>query len=151
VSVPATGGAAAVPTAGAASVTAAGAAAPPAVPGAGFVIPPPTTPGVPVTEAAVTNRIVALLTPFIGIAAAWVAGWIARKIPGVKIDQGALAGVMISAVVLVLGVAWKWLQGWQQHELLVAQKLAAPIKPVVTPVLQPAPGVAAQPDATGQV
>jgi hypothetical protein len=25
-------------------------------------------------------------------------------------------------------MAWKWLQGWQQHEFLVAQKLAAPIK-----------------------
>jgi hypothetical protein len=115
------------------------------------VIPPPTTPGVPVTEAAITNRLVALLAPFAGIAAAWVTGWIARKIPGVKIDQGALAGVMISVVVLVLGIAWKWLQGWQQHELLVAQKLAAPIKPVVTPVFQPVPGVSAQPDPTRQL
>jgi hypothetical protein len=34
-----------------------------------------------------------------------------------------------------VAAAWKWLHGWQQHELLVAQRLAAPIKPVLTPTI----------------
>lgn len=87
----------------------------------------------PVSEGAVTNRIVVMLAPFITIAAAWIAGLVARHVPGVKLDQTQVASVMVSIVVVCLGAAWKWLQGWQQHELLVAQGAAAPVKPVVGP------------------
>jgi hypothetical protein len=41
---------------------------------------------------------------------------------------------MIAIVVVCLASAWKWLQGWQQHELLVAQRLAAPLKAVISAI-----------------
>jgi len=87
----------------------------------------------PVSEGAITNRIVVMVTPFLTIGAAWLSGVIARHVPGVKLDQTQVVSFMIAIVAVCLASAWKWLQGWQQHELLVAQKLAAPIKAVIVP------------------
>ena len=50
------------------------------------------------------------------------------------LDQTQVVSFMIAIVVVCLAGAWKWLQGWQQHELLVAQRLAAPIKAVISTV-----------------
>lgn len=86
-----------------------------------------------VTEGAITNRLVALLTPVFAAVAAGLAGWAAKHVPGVKLDQTQVVSFMISIVGICLTTSWKWLQGWQQHEMLVAQKFAAPIKPVVAP------------------
>jgi hypothetical protein len=85
----------------------------------------------PISEGAVINRVVVLATPVVTIGAAWVAGIVARHVPGVKLDQTQVVSVMIAVIAVCLAAAWKWLHGWQQHELLVAQKLAAPIKPVI--------------------
>ena len=64
--------------------------------------------------------------------AAWVAAVIARNVPGVTLDQTQVVSFMIAIVAVCLAAAWKWLSGWQQHELLVAQKLAAPVKAVIS-------------------
>lgn len=103
--------------------------------------PPPALPApVPmplpsISEGAVTNRVVLLATPFVALAAAWVAGVVARHVPGVTLDQTQVVSFMIAIVGVCVAAAWKWLHGWQQHELLVAQRLAAPIKPVLTPTI----------------
>jgi hypothetical protein len=101
----------------------------------------PLTLAIPtISEGAVINRVVLLAAPFITVAAAWVAAVIARHVPGVKLDQTQIVAFMIAIVAVCLAAAWKWLQGWQQHELLVAQKLAAPVKAVVsTTVVQTTP------------
>jgi hypothetical protein len=91
----------------------------------------PVVPVVPVSEGAIINRVVLLATPLITVAAAWLAGLVARHVPGVKLDQTQVVSFMIAIVAVCLAGAWKWLQGWQQHELLVAQKLAAPLKPIL--------------------
>jgi hypothetical protein len=85
----------------------------------------------PVSEGAIINRVVLLATPLITVAAAWLAGLVARHVPGIKLDQTQIVSFMIAIVAVCLAGAWKWLQGWQQHELLVAQKLAAPLKPII--------------------
>jgi hypothetical protein len=82
----------------------------------------------PVTERAILNRVVVLATPFLTAFVAWLAGVVGRHVPGVTFDQTQLVSFMIAIVTVCLALAWKWLQGWQQHELLVAQGLAAPIK-----------------------
>jgi hypothetical protein len=92
-----------------------------------------------ISEGAITNRVVLLATPFLTVFAAWVAGLIARHVPGVKLDQTQIVSFMIAIVAVCLAGAWKWLQGWQQHELLVAQRLAAPLKPVITNLPAPTP------------
>jgi hypothetical protein len=92
-----------------------------------------------ISEGAVTNRVVLLATPFLTVLAAWVAGIIARHVPGVKLDQTQIVSFMIAIVAVCLAGAWKWLQGWQQHELLVAQRLAVPLKPVVANLPAPTP------------
>jgi hypothetical protein len=89
---------------------------------------PPELPDVPVTERAIINRVVVIATPFITAFVAWLAALIAKHVPGVTFDQTQLVSFMIAIVAVCLAMAWKWLQGWQQHEFLVAQKLAAPIK-----------------------
>jgi hypothetical protein len=86
-----------------------------------------------ISEGAIINRVVLLLTPFLTAGAAWLAGVIAHNVPGVTLDQTQIVSFMIAIVVVCLAGAWKWLQGWQQHELLVAWKLAAPLKPVISP------------------
>jgi hypothetical protein len=92
-----------------------------------------------ISEGAVINRVVLLATPFITAAAAWVAGVIARHVPGVTLDQTQIVSFMIAIVAVCLAGAWKWLQGWQQHELLVAQRLAAPLKAVISTLPAPPP------------
>jgi hypothetical protein len=89
---------------------------------------PPELPNMPVTERATINRVVVIATPLITAFVAWLAALIAKHVPGVTFDQTQLVSFMIAIVAVCLAMAWKWLQGWQQHELLVAQKLAAPIK-----------------------
>ena len=111
--------------------------APPVAPGPPVVPPPPDPtvlpidPTVPISEGSTINRTVLLMTPLITVAAAWLAGLVARHVPGIKLDQTQIVSFMIAIVAVCLAGAWKWLQGWQQHELLVAQKLAAPIKAVI--------------------
>ena len=77
------------------------------------------------------GRVVLIATPLLTAGAAWVAGLVARHVPGVTLDQTQIVSFMIAIVAVCAGLAWKWLQGWQQHELLVAHGLAAPIKPVI--------------------
>jgi hypothetical protein len=89
---------------------------------------PPALPAVPVTERSIINRVVVIATPFITAFVAWLAALIAKHVPGVTFDQTQLVSFMIAIVAVCLAMAWKWLQGWQQHEFLVAQNLAAPIK-----------------------
>jgi len=101
--------------------------APPPAPALPLPIPLPA-----ISEGAVANRVVLLATPVITVAVAWIAGLVARHIPGVTLDQTQIVSFMIAVVGVCLAAAWKWLHGWQQHELLVAQRLAAPIKPVVS-------------------
>ena len=97
---------------------------------------PPDLPAMPVTERAIINRVVIISTPFITALVAWLAAVIAKHVPGVTFDQNQLVSFMIAIVGVCLAVAWKWLQGWQQHELLVAQRLAAPIKTKATEIQQ---------------
>jgi hypothetical protein len=98
----------------------------------------PLTLAIPtISEGAVINRVVLIAAPFITVAAAWVAGVIAHHVPGVQLDQTQIVAFMIAIVAVCLAAAWKWLQGWQQHELLVAQKLAAPVKAVVSTTVIP--------------
>jgi hypothetical protein len=92
----------------------------------------------PVSEGAIINRVVLLIAPVLTAVAAWLAALIARHVPGVTLDQTQIVSFMIAIVAVCLAGAWKWLQGWQQHELLVAQGLAAPIKPVIA-MIRPQP------------
>ena len=101
-----------------------------AVPAAGLVA-PAGDPAAAISEGATINRVVVLATPLLAAGAAWVAGLIARHVPGIKLDQTQVVSFMIAIVAVCLAGAWKWLEGWQQHELLVAEKLAAPIKAIV--------------------
>ena len=91
----------------------------------------PAPPALPVSEGAIINRVVLLITPVLTAVAAWLAALIARHVPGVTLDQTQIVSFMIAIVAVCLAGSWKWLQGWQQHELLVAKGLAAPIKPVI--------------------
>jgi hypothetical protein len=105
---------------------------PPVLPStAPIVTPTPAPTGLPVSEGSIVNRVVLLAAPLLTVAAAWIAGLVARHVPGIKLDQTQIVSFMIAIVALCLTGAWKWLQGWQQHELLVAQRLAAPLKPVI--------------------
>ena len=98
---------------------------------ASTVTPTSAPTGLPISEGSIINRVVLLATPLLTVAAAWIAGIVARHVPGIKLDQTQIVSFMIAIVALCLTGAWKWLQGWQQHELLVAQRLAAPLKPVI--------------------
>ena len=98
----------------------------------------PLTLAIPtISEGAVINRVVLILAPFLTVAAAWIAAVVADNIPGLQLDQTQVVSFMIAIVAVCLAAAWKWLQGWQQHELLVAQKLAAPVKAVVSTAVIP--------------
>lgn len=93
-------------------------------------------PSAAISEGAIINRVVVVATPVLAAGAAWAAGVLARHVPGVKLDQTQVVSFMIAIVAVCLASAWKWLQGWQQHEFLVAQKLAAPIKAIVVSSLE---------------
>ncbi|MUN35445.1 hypothetical protein [Actinomadura litoris] len=82
----------------------------------------------PETEASWLGRLVALFTPVFSVAAGWFAGLIAEIVPGAELDQTQLTTFMVAAMTAALATAWKWLQGWQQHERLVAEGKAVPVK-----------------------
>jgi hypothetical protein len=100
------------------------------------VLPVPDLNTMPTTERAIINRVVVIATPFLTAGIAWLAAMVAKWVPGVTFDQTQLMSFMISIVVVCLAIAWKWLQGWQQHELLVAEGRAAPIKTKPTQTTQ---------------
>lgn len=79
------------------------------------------------TEGSWLPRIVAILTPFFSMAAGWIAVWVADH-TGVQLDQPQITAFMVAVAFSALGAVWKWLTGWQQHERLVAQGLAVPVK-----------------------
>ncbi|MFD0684363.1 hypothetical protein [Actinomadura fibrosa] len=80
------------------------------------------------TENSWLGRGVALFTPVFAVAAGWLAGVVASHVPGAHLDEAQVTAFMVATMTSVLGAAWKWLQGWQQHERLVAEGQAAPIK-----------------------
>jgi hypothetical protein len=82
----------------------------------------------PVSEASWLGRGVALFTPVFAVAAGWLAGVVAQWVPGAQLDQTQVTSFMVAATTTALGAGWKWLQGWQQHERLVAEGKAAPVK-----------------------
>ncbi|MBV9204508.1 MAG: hypothetical protein JO037_03680 [Actinobacteria bacterium] len=81
------------------------------------------------TEASIIGRFVAIFTPVFAVAAGWFAGLVAQAVPGAHLDQNQIVAFMTAASVSAITAGWKWLQGWQQHEALVAQGVAAPVKP----------------------
>jgi hypothetical protein len=83
----------------------------------------------PVTETSLIGRFVAILTPVFAVAAGWLAGVVAKAVPGAHLDQAELVSFMVAASASAIAAAWKWLQGWQQHEQLVADGKARPVKP----------------------
>ncbi|QXJ22489.1 hypothetical protein AGRA3207_003493 [Actinomadura graeca] len=90
---------------------------------------PVETAPAPATEASMLGRFVALFTPVFVVAAGWFAGLVAQIVPGAHLDETQLTTFMIAAMTAALGSGWKWLQGWQQHERLVAEGKATPLKP----------------------
>jgi hypothetical protein len=67
------------------------------------------------------NRIVAMLTPVLALAAGAVATWLAEHFPGVNVSQDALEEIFIAGAVTVLAPAGQWLYGWQKHEAREAE------------------------------
>jgi hypothetical protein len=84
------------------------------------------------TEGSIIGRIVAILTPFLAAAAAWLTGYVARH-TGVKLDQAEIVALMVSVVTAGIAAGWKWLDGLQKHETRVAEGTAAPIREVRKP------------------
>jgi hypothetical protein len=70
---------------------------------------------------------VALLTPVFAVAAAGLAGAVARAVPGAHLDQNQLVAFMAIAATAAITAALKWLHGWQQHERMVAMGKEQPI------------------------
>jgi len=62
------------------------------------------------------NRIVALLTPVVALAAGAAATWLAEAIPGLEITPGQMETVFIAGLAAVLAPAAQWLYGAQKHE-----------------------------------
>lgn len=79
-------------------------------------------------EASWLGRGVALSTPVFAVAAGWLAGVVAQLVPGAHLDETQVTTFMVAATTAALGSGWKWLQGWQQHERLVADGKAAPVR-----------------------
>jgi hypothetical protein len=82
----------------------------------------------PATEYSLIGRFVAILTPVFAIAAGWIAGVVAKAVPGAHLNQSEIVSFMIAASASAIAAGWKWLQGWQQHEQLVADGKAKPLK-----------------------
>ena len=61
------------------------------------------------------NRIVALLTPVIAIAAGAAASWLADNV-GIEVSQGELQAVFVGGLLAVLAPAAQWLHGFQKFE-----------------------------------
>lgn len=98
----------------------------------------PGSPSLP-TEASMIGRFVAIFTPVFAVAAGWLAGLVAQAVPGAHLDQNQIVAFMTAASVSAITAGWKWLQGWQQHEALVADGKAAPVKPGQSAAVTPAP------------
>ncbi|WP_207939274.1 hypothetical protein, partial [Actinomadura darangshiensis] len=81
-------------------------------------------------EASWLGRGVALFMPVFAVAAGWLAGVVAQVVPGAHLDETQVTAFMVAATTAALGSGWKWLQGWQQHERLVADGKATPVKSV---------------------
>jgi hypothetical protein len=62
------------------------------------------------------NRIVALLTPVIAIAAGAAATWLADNVPGMDVSAGELQAVFVAALAAVLAPSAQWLHGYQKYE-----------------------------------
>ncbi|MDA0178742.1 hypothetical protein OJ997_00420 [Solirubrobacter phytolaccae] len=71
------------------------------------------------------NRLVALLTPVLALAAGGCATWLAQNFPGVNIPQDTLQEIFIAGAVAVLAPALHWLHGWQKWEARDAIAVAA--------------------------
>ncbi len=82
----------------------------------------------PASEGSRRGSLVALATPFLALAASWLAGVVTKLVPGVTLDPAQITTVMVASVGGVLTAAWKWLQGWQRHEQYVCEGKATPIK-----------------------
>jgi hypothetical protein len=80
------------------------------------------------TEGSNLGRFVALFTPILAIGAGWLAGVVAKH-TGAKLDQGQIVAFMAAALTAVLASGLKWMHGWQQHERLVVENRAQPLKP----------------------
>jgi hypothetical protein len=61
------------------------------------------------------NRIVALLTPVIAVAAGGAATWLADNV-GLDVSAGELQAVFIAGLLAVLAPAAQWLHGFQKFE-----------------------------------
>jgi hypothetical protein len=72
--------------------------------------------------------LVTVITPFFALFAGWLAGVVANAVPGVALDPNQIIALMVAVTTAALGSGVKWLQGWQQHEKLVAEDLAVPVK-----------------------
>ena len=99
-------------------------------------------------ETSWAGRLVSILTPFAAIAAGWVAALVAKH-TGVELDQTQITAFIVAASLSALGAGWKWLTGWQQHERLVAQGLAVPIRKQKTHKHAPVPPPTAVAAMTG--
>lgn len=61
------------------------------------------------------NRIVALLTPVIAVAAGGAATWLADNV-GIQVSQSQLQAVFVAGLLAVLAPAAQWLHGFQKYE-----------------------------------
>jgi hypothetical protein len=62
------------------------------------------------------NRIVALLTPAIAVAAGAVSTWLADNVSGLDLEAGQLEAIFVAALAAVLAPAAQFLHGWQKYE-----------------------------------
>jgi hypothetical protein len=86
------------------------------------------------TEGSIIGRIVAIITPFLAAAAAWITGYVARH-TGVNLDQAEIVALMVAVVTAGLGVGWKWLDGLQKHEQRVSEGIAIAISSTLVVLL----------------
>jgi hypothetical protein len=61
------------------------------------------------------NRIVALFTPVVAVAAGAVATWLADNV-GLHVSEGELQAVFIAGIAAVLAPSAQWLHGFQKYE-----------------------------------
>jgi hypothetical protein len=73
------------------------------------------------------GRVVAVLTPFLAAAAAWLAGFATTEW-GIELNKEEIIALMVAVVTAGLTSGWKWLDGLQKHEQRVSEGLAKPIK-----------------------
>ena len=61
------------------------------------------------------NRMVALLTPVVALAAGGAATWLADNL-GIQVEASELQAIFVAAIVAVLAPAAQWLYGSQKYE-----------------------------------